>query len=165
VTTTAPTAHLIAPGDGEIVHVHALGVRFLLEGAATDGRLAIVEHPLPPRALGAPPHTHRHEDEYSFVLEGRLGVQLGRERFTADPGELVVKPRGIEHAFWNASDAPLRILELISPAGFEGYFRELARALADRDESAQREIIERYELDIDHASIPAFAAEVGARLA
>ena len=85
----------------------AIGVRFLLTGDQTDGRFSLVEHPLPPHALGAPPHTHRDEDEYSFVLNGRLGVQLGSERFTAEPGELVIKPRGIEHAFWNAGDEEL----------------------------------------------------------
>ncbi len=155
---------VIRPDEGDVVHLHAIGVRFLLTGDQTDGRFSLVEHPLPPHALGAPPHTHREEDEYSFVLNGRLGVQVGSERFTAEPGELVIKPRGIEHAFWNAGDEELRLLELISPAGFEGYFRDLARAFAADDLEAQREIVARYHLEIDHASIPAFAAEVGARL-
>ncbi len=83
-------------------------------------------------ALGAPLHTHRREDEYSYVLEGRLGVQLGEETLEAGPGELVFKPRGIPHAFWNAGDDPLRLLELISPAGFENSFREVAPVLAER---------------------------------
>ena len=106
----------------------ALGVRFMIEGATTGGAFSLVEHPLPPRALGAPVHTHRNEDEYSYVLEGRIGVQLGDEVLEAGPGDLVFKPRGIAHAFWNAGDEPARLLEMISPAGFENYFRDLAPA-------------------------------------
>ena len=85
-------------------------------------------------------HTHRNEDEYSYVLEGRLGVQLGDEVLEAGPGELVFKPRGVPHAFWNAGDEPLRLLELISPAGFENYFRGsiLTVRLARNNRSADR---------------------------
>src|SRR5918996_971594 len=84
----------------------------------------------PRRALGAPLHTHHNEDEYSYVLQGRFGVQLGDDVFEAGPGDLVVKPRGLAHAFWNAGEEPARLLELISPAGFENYFREVAPLLA-----------------------------------
>src|SRR5204862_176929 len=81
------------------------------------------------RALAAPLHRHRNEDEYSYVLEGRVGVQLGEETLEAGPGELVFKPRGQWHAFWNAGDEPARLLEVISPAGFEHYFEEIAALL------------------------------------
>jgi len=47
----------------------------------------------------------------------------------AAAGDLVFKPRGIWHTFWNAGDEPARVLELISPAGFERYFAELAPLL------------------------------------
>jgi quercetin dioxygenase-like cupin family protein len=103
-----------------------LGTCYLLRGDATGGRFALIEHEIPPHALAAPTHTHQHEDEYSFVLAGRVGVQIGDEEAVAGPGELVVKPRGIPHAFWNAGDEPARLLELISPAGFERYFEEMA---------------------------------------
>jgi quercetin dioxygenase-like cupin family protein len=163
-TTTART--ILGPTDGDEVELLALGVRFMLEGAATEGRFALVEHPLPPRALGAPLHTHRHEDEYSYVLEGRLGLQLGEEVLEAGPGDLVFKPRGVPHAFWNAGDEPLRLLELISPAGFERYFRELAPALAAHGPGAPEAlaIADRYELEIDFSSIPVLAERHGLRL-
>ncbi|MEU4192385.1 cupin domain-containing protein [Kribbella sp. NPDC026611] len=86
----------------------------------------MVEHPIPPRHLAAPVHRHRNEDEYSYVLEGRLGALLGDDVVYAEPGDLVFKPRGQWHTFWNAGKAPCRILELISPAGFEHYFFEAA---------------------------------------
>jgi quercetin dioxygenase-like cupin family protein len=158
--------HLLGPDQGEVVHLSDLGVRFLIDGERTDGAFSLVEHPLPPRALGAPLHTHHHEDEYSFVLEGRFGVQLGDDVFEAGPGDLVVKPRGIAHAFWNAGDEPARLLELISSAGFEHYFRELAPLLAatTQDEAAIGEVVARYQLDIDLSTIPALAERHHLRL-
>lgn len=154
---------ILAPTDGESVALLKLGVRFMIDGEQTGGRFSLVEHPLPPRALGSPVHTHRNEDEYSYVLEGRVGVLLGDEVVIAGPGDLVFKPRGIAHAFWNAGDEPARLLEVISPAGFERYFRELAPLLAapDRDEQAVAEVAARYELDIDFSTIPALAERHG----
>ena len=80
------------PGEGEAVQLLDLGVRFLIDGRRTGGAFSLVEHPLPPRALGAPLHTHRNEDEYSVVVEGRFGLQLGAEVLEAGPGDLVFKP-------------------------------------------------------------------------
>lgn len=162
-TTVRP---VLGPEEGEVVNLLALGVRFMIDGQATEGKFSLVEHPLPPRALGAPLHTHRNEDEYSYVLEGRIGIQLGDEVVEAGPGDLVFKPRGVAHAFWNAGDEPARLLEMISPAGFENYFREMAPLLAatDRDQSAIGDVVARYELDIDFDTIPTLAEEHDLRL-
>lgn len=155
--------HTLAPGDGELVHLFGLGVRFMIDGETTGGAFSLVEHPLAPRALGAPLHTHRNEDEYSYVLEGRIGLQLGDEVLEAGPGELVFKPRGVAHTFWNASDEPARLLELISPAGFESYFRELAPLLAaaEPDAAAIGEVVARYDLEIDFDTIPVLVEQHG----
>jgi quercetin dioxygenase-like cupin family protein len=145
----------------DMIQLYDLGIRYLLESDA----LSVVEHTLPPRGLGAPVHTHANEDEYSYVLEGRLGAQLGDEIVTAGPGELVVKLRGQAHTFWNAGDGPLRFLELISPGRFAGYFRELAPLLAAGDEAAIGEVVARYALEIDFATIPALAERHGLTVA
>lgn len=144
----------------ESVHLFALGVRFLAEGE----EVSIVEHDLPPRALGAPLHTHTHEDEFSYVLEGRLGAQLGDEVVEAGPGELVRKPRGQEHTFWNAGDGPLRFLEVIAPGRFAGYFREVAPLLAAEDREGVAAVAASYSLDIDFATVPVLAERHGLRL-
>jgi quercetin dioxygenase-like cupin family protein len=158
--------NVLGPHEGEVVNLLALGVRFMIEGDESGGAFSLVEHPLPPRALGAPVHTHKNEDEYSYVLEGRVGVQLGDEVFEAGPGELVFKPRGVAHAFWNAGDEPARLLEIISPAGFENYFREMAPLLAapERDQAAIGDVVARYELDIDFDTIPLLAERHGLKL-
>ncbi|HET7571676.1 MAG TPA: cupin domain-containing protein [Gaiellaceae bacterium] len=164
MTTTAPP--ILGPDAGESVNLLALGVRFMVEGASTGAAFALVEHPLPPRALGAPVHTHANEDEYSYVLEGRLGIQLGDDVLEAGPGALVFKPRGVPHAFWNAGDEPLRILEIVSPAGFEQYFREMAAALAAHGPGSPETlaIAERYELEIDFSTVQTLAERHGLRL-
>lgn len=163
----AAAPSVLGPNEGGSVNLLALGVRFMIDGETTNDAFSLVEHPLPPRALGSPVHTHLNEDEYSYVLEGRFGVQLGDEVVEAGPGDLVFKPRGVAHAFWNAGDEPARLLEIISPAGFENYFRELAPLLAaaERDQSAIAGVATRYDLDIDFSTVPILAERHGLRLA
>jgi len=60
---------------------------------------------------GARLHRHSREDEYSYVLEGRVGALLGEEVVIGEPGDLIFKPRGQWHSFWNAGYEPARILE------------------------------------------------------
>jgi mannose-6-phosphate isomerase-like protein (cupin superfamily) len=102
-----------------------VGARFIMEGDPSEGRFSLVEHPIVPRGLAAPVHLHTREDEFSFVLEGRWGFMLGPNVVYAEPGDLVFKPRDVWHTFWNATDQPARLLEIISPAGFEQFFVEL----------------------------------------
>jgi quercetin dioxygenase-like cupin family protein len=129
---------VLPPGTGKLVWLYDLGVRFMVSGAQTDGRFALVEHPIRPKALAAPLHTHADEDEISYVLEGEVGMQIGDRVLRAGPGTLVFKPRGVPHAFWNPGDAPARMLELISPAGLERYFEEAAELYAGGPRDAER---------------------------
>lgn len=120
------SARVLGPKDGQILgDPAAITDRFMINGSETGGRFALVEHALAPRALAAPLHLHTKEDEYSFVLEGTMGALLGDEEVFGKPGDLIFKPRGQWHTFWNAGDTPLRILELISPGGLEELFRIL----------------------------------------
>jgi mannose-6-phosphate isomerase-like protein (cupin superfamily) len=122
---------IIGPRDGKFVDLRSVGVRFMIWGAESGGEFSLVEHPIPPRTLVAPLHLHEREDEYSYVLEGRMGAQLGDEVVYAEPGDLVFKPRNQWHTFWNAGDTTCRILEIISPAGFEHFFNELGEQMAE----------------------------------
>ena len=97
----------------------------MIDGAESGGGFSLVEHPMSPRALAAPLHRHNREDEYSYVIEGRMGALLGDDVVEAGPGDLVFEPRDQWHTFWNAGDEPARILEIIAPAGFEVFFDEL----------------------------------------
>src|SRR3712207_1651555 len=160
-------AHMVlSPDEGETVWLRKLGIRFMIKGEETQGNFALVEHPIGPRALAAPMHTHEREDEYTYVLEGEIGVQVGEEVLVARPGDLVFKPRGVPHAFWNATDELARALEIISPAGFERYFAELAPLFPPAnkgplDEEAVGAVRATYGLEMDMGSIPVLAERYG----
>jgi len=159
--------YVITPADRTTLLQGPLGAILMLGGDRTAGSLSLVEHPLQPRALGSPVHTHRDEDEYSVVLEGQVGAQIGEQTVVAGPGTVLVKPRGVPHAFWNPADQPARLLEIISPAGFEGYFAGLGEILAGQgppDPGRLAELADRYGLDLDLASIPRLAAAHGLRV-
>jgi mannose-6-phosphate isomerase-like protein (cupin superfamily) len=122
----AAGAQVVRAGAGEVTGpLDGARDRFLVDGADSGRRVALVEHLLPPRMLAAPMHRHTREDEFSFVLEGRVGASLGGDVVIAEVGDLVVKPRAQWHTFWNAGDTPARVLEVISPAGLEDLFRQL----------------------------------------
>jgi quercetin dioxygenase-like cupin family protein len=153
MTTTLQTPQTLIDGP--------FGAILLLQ----TGDFSVVEHPIAPRTLAAPSHVHQHEDEYSYVAEGEVGFEIGDETFTAAAGQLVAKPRGVWHAFWNAGDAPARVLELISPAGFERFFAELAPLLPphlpEPDVEAIAELQTRYGLTMDFGTIERLSREHG----
>lgn len=162
----SPPRIVLSPDEGETVWLRKLGIRFMISAEETQGNFALVEHPIGSRALAAPMHTHEREDEYTYVLEGEIGVQVGEEVFVAREGDLVFKPRGVPHAFWNATDRPARALEIISPAGFERYFAELAPLFPPAnqgplDEEAVDAVRAKYALEMDMSSIPALAERHG----
>jgi mannose-6-phosphate isomerase-like protein (cupin superfamily) len=155
---------IIGPQDGKAGTLGSIGVRFMIGGDDThDGGFSLVEHPMPPRALAAPLHRHTREDEYSYVLEGRMGALLGEDVAYAEAGDLIFKPRNQWHTFWNASDKPCRILELIAPAGFEKYFDELVDMLAQGppDFEALARLAGRYGLELKPDSIPKLCERFG----
>ena len=153
--TMAPK--LVGPNEGGKGFLGSIGVRWMIDGHETPDRgFSLVEHPMSPRALAAPLHRHTREDEYSYVLAGRMGALLGDEVLEAGPGDLVHKPRDQWHTFWNAGDEPCRILEIIAPAGFEDFFAELdglgGALKADPQELA--ELNERYGLEMQPDTVP-----------
>jgi len=167
MTAVRPTAsaHVVRAGEGERADFPRLLNRLVLRGERTAG-VAIVEHTIRPRALAAPMHTHVREDEYSFVLSGKLGAQIGDEVVEAGPGDLVLKPRGVAHAFWNAGDEETRVLEIISPGGFDGYFVDMAPLLSMHgapDLDAVAALQERFGLTMDMSSIEPLMREHGLR--
>jgi mannose-6-phosphate isomerase-like protein (cupin superfamily) len=158
-------AKVVGPGAGKTGTLGMIGVRFMVDGGESGGGFSLVEHPMPPRTLAAPLHRHTREDEYSYVLEGRVGALLGDEVLVAGPGDLVFKPRDQWHTFWNAGDEPARILEIISPAGFERFFDELVDlgGVLQAGPQVLAELGARYELEVDIASIPGLVERFGLR--
>jgi quercetin dioxygenase-like cupin family protein len=156
-------APVISRDGATTANLGAVGATFFLDGEHTAGRVAVLEHPFIPKGLAAPMHTHTREDEYSYILEGEFGFQLGDQVVYARPGDLVYKPRNVPHTFWNNTDRPARLLEIITPSGFEKFFREFAELFASGrmsdDEFAR--LREKYGLAMDFASVPLLTARHG----
>ena len=159
-------AKVLGPADGKGGMISGIGVRFMIDGAETDERFSLVEHPMPPRSLAAPLHRHTREDEYTFVLEGQVGCLLGDDVLVAGPGDLVWKPRNEWHTFWNPTDEPARILEVISPAGFEHFFEELLDmgGAFKAEPAALGALAERYGLEMQPDSIPGLVERFDLRM-
>jgi mannose-6-phosphate isomerase-like protein (cupin superfamily) len=162
---SATAAKILGPSDGKAGFLGSIGVRFMIDGPEAGERFSLVEHPMGPRALAAPLHRHTREDEYSYVLEGTVGALLGDETLVASPGQLVFKPRNQWHTFWNAGEEPARILEIISPAGFERFFARLVDlgGVTQADPEALMELCQRYGLELDPASVPGLVDRFGVR--
>jgi mannose-6-phosphate isomerase-like protein (cupin superfamily) len=121
-----------------------------LWGHDTGGALSVVEHPFPVGALVAP-HLHTREDEYSIVLEGEIGFRSGDREVVLGPGGYITKPRGEPHAMWNAGTVSARMIEIISPAGFEHFFREVSEIIAAGPVASGQgvDLAERYGLSFE----------------
>jgi quercetin dioxygenase-like cupin family protein len=150
------TAKVVGPRGGKAGFLGSIGVRFMIDGEEAGERFSLVEHPMSARALAAPLHRHTREDEYSYVVEGRVGALLGDEVVVGGPGDLIFKPRNQWHTFWNAGDEPARLLEIISPAGFERFFAELVDlgGVTQADPQVLGELCARYELEMNPDSVP-----------
>jgi quercetin dioxygenase-like cupin family protein len=138
---------LIEPALGPVVWLGGVGVVFKVFAEQTSGAVSVVEHPVLPGAL-VPPHIHHGEDELSYVIAGTIGARVGDEVVEATQGAYLLKPRGMPHTFWNATDQPARVLEFIWPGGFERFFDELAVEFAAGagvpDQDAVASLAQRY---------------------
>ena len=85
-----------------------------------------------------PPHLHTKEDEYSIVTEGEIGFRSGDREVVLEAGGYITKPRGETHTMWNAGKVPARMIEVISPAGFEHFFWNLTELLSEGPPQPER---------------------------
>ncbi|MEO7235444.1 MAG: cupin domain-containing protein [Lapillicoccus sp.] len=143
------TVRVVAAGEGDTSSLGGIRNRFMIDGADTSGRFALVEHLFEPRALAAPMHRHHDEDEYTYVLTGRIGAIIEGREVEAGVGDLLFKPRGQWHTFWNAGDEPASCLELISPAGLEQLFRSFATLTGGPEPEQLAEMAAKYRCEID----------------
>jgi uncharacterized cupin superfamily protein len=123
----ARPACFVPPEAGETLSVLGAAVTVKLGGGAAD--MTVVDHQVPV-GFGVPMHLHHDEDEVCYVLEGEITFETGSAAQTAGPGTLVRLPRGVAHAFRNASGEPARMLVVTSPGG------QLQALMRDLDEAA-----------------------------
>ena len=123
-------SRLIQHGRGERMKVRGGWLSFLAVGEQTGGAYGLIETANDP-STGVPLHVHEREDETWFVLEGEYTFEVGGQTFRAGPGDYVFGPRHVPHSYANRTEALARALIMVTPAGFEGFWRESANLTGD----------------------------------
>jgi quercetin dioxygenase-like cupin family protein len=72
-------------------------------------------HATLPAGTFVPPHIHPTQDEFIYVLEGRLDMVLDGRDFVATTGDLIRMPMGIPHGIFNKSDQTAKCLFWVTP--------------------------------------------------
>jgi mannose-6-phosphate isomerase-like protein (cupin superfamily) len=154
----APDLTVVQPGEGRLWDLGTIGAVLKLEGERTNGQVSLVEHPFPVGAC-VPPHRHTREDEYSIVTEGAIGFRSGDREVVLEAGGYITKPRGETHTMWNAGRVPARMIEVISPAGFEHFFEIFGEAVASGppDPATVLELADRFGVVLER---PEWLADV-----
>lgn len=162
VGRSLPLTVLPAPHQPDRAMAGGIGVAFRFESEHTGGALSVVEHPFAPRTL-VPPHVHTREDEFSIVTAGAIGFRSGTDEVVLEAGGYIAKPRGELHAMWNPTDQESRMIEIISPGGFEGFFRDLADLVESGsfDPDAMGPLAAAYGLFFDMTWVPELVEKYG----
>lgn len=143
-------ARLLAPGEGEALSMGPSRAVFKATGDDPDGHLSLSESTIAPGFPGPPPHVHRTFTDSFYVLDGTLTLRVGDDMIEVEAGTYALVPPGNVHTFSNPGDAPVRVLNLMAPGGFERYLREVAATLSPGtppDPAVMGEIASRYDFE------------------
>lgn len=148
---TASTAPFIAltSDEGPSLSVGGNHIIFKVVSDDSQGDLMIVQYTAPAHFPGPIQHIHQHTDETFYVLDGTLQITVGETSRTIAPGGIAFVPRGVAHTFANPTDEPVTMLIVMTPGGFEGYFREMAGLVESghiADPDAVAALQSRYDL-------------------
>ncbi|WP_172330509.1 cupin domain-containing protein [Mangrovicoccus sp. HB161399] len=125
-----------------------------ITAAETGGRLGVFEAEVPP-GEGPPPHVHEKEDEILQVAEGRFAFWCGSDHVELEVGGVLVVPRGAVHRFQNVGTSTGRLLCMVTPGGFEGFF-----AAVESEAPAGPAEIDALAARFKLRFVPALAAQV-----
>jgi len=141
------SSFLVQANEGRTLRAFGHAIVVLLDGKQTGGKFTAFLNITPPGG-GPGPHYHEREDEWFYVVEGRVSFLMNGTWTDLFPGDCVYSPRGSVHGFKNNTDQPIRVFINIAPAGFEHFFAEVAEEWAkpEPDMSRIRTISEKYGL-------------------
>jgi quercetin dioxygenase-like cupin family protein len=125
-------AVVLSPNSGDVLDYSNGDLSVILAtGEMTGDAFSIVEHRLAPGAQGPPLHRHERLCDAFYVLEGSLTLRVEDQTLTADAGAFACFPPGVAHTFLNASQAPVRVLNINAPGGWDRVLRSLVAASGD----------------------------------
>jgi quercetin dioxygenase-like cupin family protein len=129
----------IPPNGGKQINVLGIPMEIRIHGRDTNGVVSAVEsHDVP--GGGPPPHIHQREDETFQILEGEYEWTVGGKTFIAQKGAMIFAPRGIPHMYRYLGKTPGRLMCVITPAGFEGFFEEIGSLSPEQQQDIPRVI-------------------------
>ena len=118
-----------------------VAMQVYIPSAQTDYQYTCAETAVAPKTMGPSPHFHKDLDEISLVWEGTLTVMVGDDVYEVPEGSMQMRPRGIVHTFWNATDKPVRFLDMFLNQNFDDYLTEFFKII---DEMEQKQ----YAIDV-----------------
>jgi quercetin dioxygenase-like cupin family protein len=148
---SAAGGYILRPGEGRAIPVPFVRavVTMKAESHQTDGRVTVYESLQEPHSVGPACHYHDRLTELFYILEGEMTFQVGAEIHQASAGTMVIIPPGTAHAFRNAGARPARLLAIVLPGGFEGFFDETRDLTSPMHEGARWQAInERWDTHV-----------------
>ena len=139
----------VPQSGGKKVNVLGIPMVIRIHGRDTGGVVSAVEsHDVP--GGGPPPHIHHREDETFQILEGDYEFNVGGKTFVAAKGTTIFAPRAVPHTYRYLGQTPGRLMCVITPAGFEGFFEEIGALSSEQQQDIRRvlEIAKTYGLEI-----------------
>ena len=103
---------------------HGVDIQFLIRSSQTGYQYSCLETAVAPKTLGPAPHLHETLDEIALVLEGTLSVMVEDTVYEVPAGGMSLRPRGLIHTFWNATDKPVRFLDMMINQNFDDWLEE-----------------------------------------
>jgi quercetin dioxygenase-like cupin family protein len=142
----------VAMSTSEEIRIGQMAIRFLLEGEASGGSVAVFEFDVPAAARVPIAHSHDGYEETIYGLEGVLTWTVDGEQTEVGPGEVLCIPRGVVHRFDNDHGIDAKMLAIVSPGILTpDYFREIAAVIkaatgGPPDPAALAEVMRRHGL-------------------
>lgn len=139
----------VPSNSGKQINILGISMLIRIHGRDTGGVLSAVESHDSPGG-GPPLHIHHREDETFQILEGEYEWSIGGQTFVATKGATLFAPRGVPHTYRYVGKTPGRLLCVITPSGFEGFFEEVGALSPPQQQDIPRviEIGKRYGLEI-----------------
>lgn len=116
---------LLLPPQPPLEHKGNMAIRVGVRNHMTGGVFSSVECVVAPKVMGPPPHWHKELDELMFVLEGTANVMVDGKFVEVPAGGWHLRPRGLTHTFFNASDKPLRFIDMYFNQPFEDFLEKV----------------------------------------
>lgn len=124
-TASDPIQPILLPAQPPLEHKGGLAIRTWVRSSMTNGLYSSVECAVAPKTMGPPPHAHKELDELMYVIEGSASILVGNDVVEVKAGGWHLRPRMIKHTFWNATEQPLRFIDMYFNQPFEEYLEKI----------------------------------------